>query len=267
VQRAEAVVAELGTTLARIAPRSLAPSPDSPFAMCWGTNFYLMGLAGVKTERVGSAYWAKIEPFPGVFMPDQPDATQYYSLQGYRRYATRWGVALPEQFTYGENWLGGSFPECRIHSYDSFVGYMLRVVDMYGDQGVPYYQFWNEPNYFWHVPGPFSREHFGLVSKLAWNVVKARDKEAASIPDGDAGGLGMMQEMAGWGANAYNDAVEVHYPGTKPVSFDNMPVSDLPESKVEMLKDLVAIRDHGFPGKPIWNTEEGWWGPRTRLPK
>ena len=260
-------VADLTTTLARIPSRKPALEPDSPFAMCWGTDFHLMSLAGVCWERVGAAYWAKFETQPGVPLPDPPGAVQWsQSLEGYRRYAARWSVLTPECFTYGENWLGGSFPNCRIFSYDRFYGFALRVVDQFRGR-VPYYQFWNEPNFFWHVPGPFGHEHFALVQQHCWSMVKARDKEALCIADGDAGGLGIMEEFARCGANRFSDAVQIHYPGAQPLRFDDIVVPDQPEGKLPMIRKLVELRDRDYPGKPVWNTEEGWWGAKMKTPE
>jgi hypothetical protein len=268
LRQGDQVVTTLNTQLARIRSRRLTPEEYSPFAMCWGTDFYLMGLAGVKTERVGSAYWGKIEPLEGISMPDPKEAIQWPdSLEGYRKYADRWSVALPEGFSYGEPWLGGSFPGCRIFSYDRFYRYCMRVVDKFGGRGVPHYQFWNEPNYFWRVPGPFSREHFALVAKHTWSIVKARDKNARAICDGDAGSTRMMEELALYGANLYNDTIQIHYPGAQAAEGGQLKDTDQPEGRLPMLKDLVAIRDRYYPGKPIWNTEEGWWGAKTKSPE
>ena len=119
----------------------------------------------------------------------------------------------------------------RIWSYDRFFAYVMGVVDTLGGKGEAFYQFWNEPNFFWHVPGPFGREHFGLVSQHAWSIVKAREKDAMLVADGDAGGLGAMQEMAAWGIASCNDSVQIHYPGAKPVKLDQIVAPNLPEGQ------------------------------------
>ena len=79
VAQAGRVIAELTTQLARIRSRRLEPRPDSPFAMRWGTNFHLMGLAGVKWERVGEMYWGKLEPLEGVINPGRREARRLSS--------------------------------------------------------------------------------------------------------------------------------------------------------------------------------------------
>lgn len=248
--------------LARLPSRPIAENRYSPFAIAWGTDFPLMAYVGVKSQRGDNDSWAgKVEPLEGVRYPDPPDAVTYNeSIEGYRRYARRWGDDMLHMLDYGESWLGGDYPACRLFSYDRYYRYCLEITDRLQGKGESFYQFWNEPNFFWHVPGAFSREHFGLVDRFVWNIVKARDRDALLIPDGDAGGTGMMRELAQRGGSAYTDAVLIHYPGAAPLTFDKMPVPDLPEGKIPMVRNLLAIRDADYPGKPVWNTEEGWWG-------
>lgn len=274
VQREGQVVYENASTISRIRKPDMAVDPDSPFAMCWAVEPGLAGISGAKLERVGDTYWEKERTnagAPGVVLPMEqvqptPGHNDWWnsSQLGWRDAFTRWGMQVPGQFTYGEAWLGGSYPACRIFSYDAWLKWTLGTVDRLTPSKPPYYQFWNEPNFFWHVPGPFSREHFVLVAKMAWCAVKARDKEALSIPDGDAGSLSMMNELAAHGGARYNDAVQIHYPGVKPLQWDNMTAPEAPESKLDMVRDLIRLRDEQFPGKPVWNTEEGWWGAKER---
>ncbi len=273
VQRGSETIFERSLMMARIRRHDAAPDPDSPFAMCWGFQPQLMGLAGVKLERVPDSYWGNEELVEGQLAPMVPDDRVKQgtgngwwgdSPNGWRNYASQWNIAVPGGFSYGEQWWGGSYPNCRIFSYDRFIAMMDRTVDRLAPRKPPYYQFWNEPNFFWHVPGKFSREHFVLMGKHAWSVVKARDKDALAIPDGDAGGLGMMNEFAAAGGAPFNDAVQIHYPGVSPLAFDNMTAPEAPESKLTMVRDLIALRDAKYPGKPIWNTEEGWWGAKKK---
>jgi len=268
LHQANSTLISTGAQLARIPSRPIRENRWSPFAMTWGTNFYLMGLAGVKSQRGDSASWGrKVEPVEGIFRPELPDALQYSdgNIDTYRRYARRWGDLLLNGLNYGENWLGGDDQQ-RLYSYDRFYGYSLGVMDKFGGKGEAFYQFWNEPNFFWHVPGPFSREHFALVNQHVWSIVKARDKNALEIADGDAGGVGMMKEFAQYGAAPFSDAVQIHYPGSTPLQFDKILVPDQPEGKIPMVRELVALRDKSFPGKPVWNTEEGWYSAPNKTP-
>ena len=257
------VFASLDTMLARLRSRTITKDPDSPFAVNWAVNCYLMALCGAKADSSASNWWHKIEPVEGFFMKYPGDAIQWsQGMEGFRRYCDRWGISCSEGFCYGEPWLG--IPNHRIYSYDRFFGYCLGVMDRFRGQGVGDYKFWNEPNFFWNVPKPFGREHFALVGKHAWCIVKARDKDALAGMDGNAGNNDMMRQLAQFGANDFNDSVQIHYPGAKPLKFDQITVSGEPENKLEMMRELVEIRDRFYPGKPIWNTEEGWWGSKTK---
>ena len=260
------VCSSLTAMFARIPSRRIYEDRFSPFAVCWGNNFPLMAYAGIKSHRGDSASWNRIlEPLDGLFYPQHEDGQGYTdSLEGPRRFARRWGIDQLNGLDYGEGWLGNYDLISRIWSYDRFYGYGLRVLDAFAGKNEPFYQFWNEPNFFWHVPGPFGREHFGLVTQHVWSMIKARDRDAFSIPDGDAGGTAMEKEMADWGVAPYMDGIQIHYPGSVPIQFDKIMAPDTPEGKVAMCQDLIAIRDRSFPGKPAWNTEEGWWGAQVK---
>jgi len=266
LRQEDRVMAALATRWARLRARPLGTGPDSPFAVNWGCNFYLMALAGVKDGGTASNWWHKIEPIEGVRLAYPDDAIQWsQGLEGHRRYADRWGVLIPEGFAYGEPWQGEG-PSHRIYRYDLFYRYSLGVLDRFAKSHVPYYDFWNEPNFFWNVPGPFRSEHFALVGKHCWSMVKARDKAKMCVMDGDAGGTGIMRDLVASEANLYNDTIQIHYPGVRPLRFDQMAYDDLPEGKIEMLQELIRLRDTHFPGKPVWNTEEGWHGAKVKTP-
>ena len=215
LRQGDRTIAGMQTQLARIQARKLEPNTDSPFGMNWGQNFYLMGLAGVKYERTGIGGWDSAEPRPGVYFPypDLPEAVQFRQsyFSGYYSYARRWGVELSDGFYNGEPWLAARPPGSRIHSYDALYRCALQQVDLIKAKGwtVACHSFWNEPNFFWQVPGPFGREFYALAGKHLWCIVKARDKDATFMYDGDAGSAKIMQELAGWGAAGCNDAVSM----------------------------------------------------------
>jgi hypothetical protein len=272
VWQADRLVAEFDTQLARIAGRPLALNPDSPFSVNWGNNMYLSGLAGSKFDRVGLGGWD--EPRQGVVdpFPDLPEAVQVDQSRhtGYYRYARRWGVSLSAVLGNAEPYLdnaGG--PIGRIYSFDAFYRHALDLVDRFRDKGyaVPEWHFWNEPNCFWFAPGPFGREFYGLVSKHMWCIIKARDRDAMYAADGDAGTTNMMEQFAEWGANRFADAITIHYPGNTTLQWDNIVAPESPEGKVPTVRRLLALRDRSFPGRRVWNTEEGWWGAAIKTPE
>lgn len=266
----DTVLEEMETQLARIRSSELGSNPDSHFGMCWGLNYYMMAHAGAQMQRVSEGLWDKVEPQGGYDLSPyyNPEAIQWSkALDGHRAYAGRWGIQLPGRFVYGEPWVTEGAINHRIYHYDRFYKYMLRVIDDLGgvDDEVSHYQFWNEPNFFWHD----SMEHFSLATKHAWCIVKARQKDTISISDGDTGTLRAMEALVRDGANMFNDGIQIHYPASQSIEFDDISFDryQVPESKMGMMQDTVALRDSGFPGKQIWNTEDGWWGAPVKSPE
>ncbi|MGB8466002.1 MAG: hypothetical protein WCE49_13710, partial [Terrimicrobiaceae bacterium] len=263
VLQGKKLVETLEAQLARIPSRDVSENRYSPFAMCAVGEFEVMKLAGVKSHRGDSASWARqVEPLDGVFYQDRPEALQFPrgGAESLRAFARREGFLLLNGLNYGEGWLGGDWvgrPTHFLYSYDRFYGYCLLVLDRFAGKGEAFYQFWNEPDNFWRTPGPFSREHFAMVQKHVWSMVKARDKNALAIADGDAGNVKMMEEFAAFDAAGWNDTVQMHYPAATVYAWDNMKFPDLPEMKVPVIEKLVQIRDKSFPGKEVWNTEDG----------
>ncbi len=262
VRRGGELVDALKAQLARIPSRDTKPNRYSPFAMCAVGEFEVMKLAGVKSHRADSASWARqVEPLDGVFYTERPEAVQFGrgGADSLRAFARREGFLLLNGLNYGEGWLGGDWtgrPTHFLYSYDRFYRYCLRILDLFSGKGEAFYQFWNEPDNFWRPRGPFALEHFALVQKHVWSMVKARDKDALAVADGDAGGLKTMEEFAKLGASEWNDTVQMHYPAATVYAWNNMKFPDLPETKVAAIAKLVEIRDKSAPGKEVWNTED-----------
>ncbi len=259
---------QLEAQMARIASRDTSERRYSPFGMCVIGEFELMKLAGIKSHRGDTASWAKtVEPLAGVFYPDRPDVVQFGrgGAEPLRAYGRREGLLLLNGLNYGENWLGGDWvgePRHFLYSYDRYFDYCLRILDRFSGKGEAFYQFWNEPDNFWR-PGldnatasANGREHFTLVQQHVWSIVKARDKNALAIADGDVSGTRMMDEFASFGAADWNDTVQMHYPGAYDVPWNDITNRDLPERHASVIKRLVQTRDRSFPGKEVWNTED-----------
>ena len=262
VRQNDKVVNVLKAQLARISSRDTKENRYSPFAMCCVGEFEVMKLAGVKSHRSDSASWARqVEPLNGVFYENRPQALQFSrgAADSLRAYARREGFLVLNGLNYGEGWLGGDWvgrPTHFLYSYDRFYGYCLRILDLFSGKGEAFYQFWNEPDNFWRPRGPFALEHFALVQKHVWSMVKARDKDALAVADGDAGGLKTMEEFIKYDAADWNDSVQMHYPAATVYSWNNMEFPDLPETKVPAIAKLVELRDKASPGKEVWNTED-----------
>jgi hypothetical protein len=262
VRRGRELVDVLKAQLARIPSRDTKANRYSPIAMCAVGEFEVMKLAGVKSHRSDSASWARqVEPLDGVFYADHPQALQFGrgGADSLRAFARREGFLMLNGLNYGEGWLGGDWtgqPTHFLYSYDRFYRYCLRVLDRFSGKGEAFYQFWNEPDNFWRPRGPFALEHFALIQKHVWSMVKARDKNALAIADGDAGRLKTMEEFAKLETTDWNDTVQMHYPAATVYAWNNMKFPDLPETKVAAIAKLVEIRDKLAPGKEVWNTED-----------
>ena len=221
-------------------------------------NPELVRRAGGALLRSGRhAYWNNVEPQPGQwhFMPRQQVAV-------YPEHGQPMMVGLG----YGEPWDKGGQPRCRITQYDTFWNYAATVIDHYkGTTAI--WQFWNEPNYFWHTPKPYTYEQYAIVLQGTYSIAKAIDPETPVICDGFAGSAAMMGELAKQGAAGFTDAVPIHYPGAETRAFDDMPVKGAVENKAGMVQELAKIRDEQFPGRPLMNTEEGLWGLQDRTPR
>jgi PA14 domain/Divergent InlB B-repeat domain/Carbohydrate binding module (family 35) len=257
---------QLEAQMARIASRDTGEKRYSPFAMCLTGEFELMKLAGIKSHRGDSASWGNtVEPLPGVFYPDRPDVVQFPrgGAEPLRAYGRREGLLLLNGLNYGENWLGGDWvgqPRHFLYSYERYYDYCLRILDRFSGKGEAFYQFWNEPNNFWrplkYTNTPFGREHFTLVQQHVWSIVKARDKNALAIADGEVNDTRIMDEFATYDAANCNDTVQMHYPGAFDVAWSDIRTPDLPEIRAFVVTKLVQTRDKSFPGKEVWNTED-----------
>ncbi len=147
-----------------------------------------------------------VEPLPGVFYPDRSELVQFGrgGAEALRAYGRREGFLLLNGLNYGENWLGGDWvgePRHFLYSYDRYFDYCLRILDRFSGKGEAFYQFWNEPDNFWRpaFDSPNSangREHFTLVQQHVWSIVKARDKNALAIADGEVNDTRVMDEFA-----------------------------------------------------------------------
>jgi len=243
----------------RVRPRDNVFHPYSAFgSVRMERNPELMRRIGGGLNRNHfPVYWNNVEPQPGEWKLKPADTLEFFRSR-----------ALPFMciLGYGEPWHKGGYPRCRITSYDTFWQYIASVIDRH--KGTPMvWQFWNEPNFFWHVPGPYRYEHYVMVLKGTYAIAKALDPDTPLICDGFAGSAEAMRDFARWGAAGFTDGVVIHYPGTSPARFDQMPLEGTVESKAAMIRELARIRDEHYPGQPLYNTEEGAWSIPNRTPR
>lgn len=254
--------------MVRIPSRDTSENRYSPFAVCAGGECEILKLAGVKSHRSDSASWARtVEPLDGVFYPERPQQIQFGrgGPDSLRAYGRREGFLFLNGLNYGEAWLGGDWqgsPTHFIYSYDRYLNYSMRVLDVFSGKGEAFYQFWNEPDNFWrpgfnNASNPANgKEHFVMLQKHVWSIVKARDKNALAVADGNAGNIKAMEDFAAYNGTDWNDTVQMHYPAANVIDWLNIIIPDVPETKVPEIAKLVTLRDQQFPGKEVWNTED-----------
>jgi hypothetical protein len=214
-------------------------------------------MGGGLNRNHNPVYWNDVEPKPGEWHLQPADALNFYKEH-----------AMPAMVIlgYGEPWLNGGFARCRITGYDNFFNYLATVINQYKGTA-KMWQCWNEPNYFWHVPGPYRYEQYVIALKATYAIAKSLDPDTPVICDGFAGSARDMGDLADKGAAGFTDGVPIHYPGSTIINWDNMPINGAVESKAVMVKELAKIRDQKYPGQPLLNTEEGLWGLANRTPE
>ncbi len=214
-------------------------------------------MGGGLNRNHNPVYWNDVEPKPGEWHLQPADALNFYKQH-----------AMPAMVIlgYGEPWFNGGFARCRITGYDNFFNYLATVINQYKGTAMMW-QCWNEPNYFWHVPGPYRYEQYVIALKATYAIAKAIDPGTPVICDGFAGSALDMGNLADSGATGFTDGVPIHYPGSTIINWDNMPINGTVESKAAMVKELAKIRDKKYPGQPLLNTEEGLWGLANRTPE
>lgn len=240
----------------RVRPRGNSFAPYSAFgSVRMEGNPELVRRAGGGLNRNHNpVYWNDVEPTPGKWQLQAPDALGFFAAR-----------AMPAMVIlgYGEPWHNAGFPACRLYRYDDYFSYLATVIGQYRGTA-RLWQFWNEPNFFWHVPGPYQYEQYVMALQATYAICKALDPAADVICDGFAGDAGWMERMAQMGGAGFTDGVPVHYPGARTLAFDNMPLDGTVESKADMIRQLADIRDRWHPGRELFNTEEGLWGKAGR---
>ncbi|HUU69754.1 MAG TPA: hypothetical protein VM186_09530, partial [Planctomycetota bacterium] len=244
------------TTFGRVSRREKSFERDSPFASVWFQGCKLGDTIGVKYSRQNDTNWTDIQKQPGQPYNWGDPLERARVLDGFaadRAAHHMWQLSI---LGYGEDWLGGSYVGCTIFNYDRFVNDYCVEVFRHMRNRYSLLQFWNEPNFFWHVP----MDQFYAVQQRVFSRIKTLDKNAFIMGDGHAGvasNNAFTERMAQLGYAPFVTALAVHYPeGT----VDWKSPEGRIDSKVNNLAKLFELRDKHFPAIEIWNTEEGLWG-------
>jgi photosystem II stability/assembly factor-like uncharacterized protein len=201
--------------------------------------------------------WANLEPEPGYFYWQEPDAAL--------RAAQFYGLDLLARLDQPPAWALTGNPAAPIDGA-AYANFARRVAERYGNR-LAGLILWNEPNLSleWANYPPDAAAYAELL-KAAYPAVKAA---APNLPVGLAGlaptegegdwavnDLDYLQALYAAGAGPYFDVLTAH-----PYGFGRPP-DDAPEKyrpnfrRLELYREVMAAHDDA--PKPVWVTEMGW---------
>jgi hypothetical protein len=203
--------------------------------------------------------WSEIEPLPGEYFWEYPDAVaracQYYRLN--------LAVRLDHQPTWASSSQGHGLPV----DVDAYAAFVARVAERYQGR-VQAYIIWNEPNLAqeWGGQAPDPAAYVELL-ELAYGAVKKSDPGALVVSAGLAPTNHMdetamddriyLQGMYEAGAAEAFDILGAH-----PYGFAYPPLDARHAHEGLNFARLLDLRDtmlrNGDADKPVWATEVGW---------
>ncbi|NOS89310.1 MAG: hypothetical protein HOP34_12395 [Methylococcaceae bacterium] len=206
------------------------------------------------TWRLWDAYvnWSYLEPKKGEW--DFSKLDQYVEMARTHKVeillplglSPRWASARPnEKSSYG---LGNA---AEPQDVDNWRNYVRTVATRYKGQ-IHHYELWNEVS----SPGFYSGKQKQLVelARVAYITLKEIDPTIVFISPSVAGdnshALPWLEQYFKEGGHKYADVVAYHF-----YVADKEPEAML--SLVYKVKTLTG--KYGLSGKPLWNTESGWW--------
>ena len=203
--------------------------------------------------------WSEIEPLPGQYFWEYPDAVvracQYYGLNLVVRldHPPDWAVSSP----------GYGLPL----DADAYAAFVARVADRYRGQ-VQAYIIWNEPNLAqeWASQLPDPASYVELL-RVAYAAVKENDPRALVVSAGlaptnciDATATDdriYLQGMYEAGAREVFDILGAHpYGFAYPPQDQHQAHQGLNFARLLDLREIVVRNDDAH--KPVWATEVGW---------
>jgi Cellulase (glycosyl hydrolase family 5) len=204
------------------------------------------------TWRLWDAYasWPNVEPQKNQWNFSRVD--QYVSLAESHGVevllplglSPTWASARPaERCPYGP---GNAAEPARISDWQDYV---RQVATRYKGR-VHAYEIWNEPN----LPDFFSGtpETMLLLAREAYQILKQVDSTVVVVSPSATGppGAEWLDRYLRLGGGGYADVIGFHFyvtPGA-------------PEAMVTLARKVKAVMaENGLAGKPLWNTEAGWF--------
>lgn len=202
------------------------------------------------------AMWVDLEPSRGDWRFDRLDKlVELAERHGVEPMLTlgvtpKWAASRPDElFVYG---YGGNSPPRDMRDWENYV----RTVATRYKGRIKYYELWNEPTFDEIDKGrgyyAGSAKTMVELGRVAWRVIKSIDPDNKLISPGFTGEGERLDLYLSLGGKDITDVVAHHF------------YADLPEKQPGLVKQVRAVMArHGLADRPLWNTEAGYWPPRT----
>lgn len=128
--------------------------------------------------------------------------------------------------------------------------YVSTVTKRYAGK-VKAYEIWNEPNLKGFYTG--TKQQLIQLSEAAFRIIKQADPSAivVSPPPTASYGVAWLDDYLKQGGGKWADIIGYHF---------YISPTGPPEEIVPLVKDVRKVLSrHGQAGKPLWNTESGWY--------
>lgn len=200
--------------------------------------------------------WVDLEPSRGDWRFDRLDKlVTLAKIHGVEPMLTlgvtpKWAASRPtELFVYG---YGGNSPPRDMRDWENYV----RTVATRYKGRIKYYELWNEPTFDEIDTGrgyyAGSAKTMVELGRVAWRVIKSIDPDNKLISPGFTGEGERLDLYLSLGGKDITDVVAHHF------------YADLPEKQPGLVKQVRSVMvKHGLADRPLWNTEAGYWPPRT----
>ncbi|MBA3914733.1 MAG: hypothetical protein H0X25_12995 [Acidobacteriales bacterium] len=232
-----------------------APIPASYFGMVIAGDRWPWVPVGSSRIMAG---WKLVEPARGKWDFRQVDAALARAQQRHVDVVFGLGLTPPWASSHPQEQCGAGVGSCwAATEMKDWQDYVFEMATRYKGR-VHYYQVWNEPS-----EGAFYQdtvEKLVTMTQMAYDILKQADPDNLVISPAAIGpkGLTWLNLFLTNGGGKYFDILGYH--------CDPSPAP--PESIVGQggqLRELM--RKHGIGGKPVWDTQLGWWYPHTTLPE
>jgi hypothetical protein len=162
-------------------------------------------------------------------------------------YTPKWASARPEEKSASQP--GFAAEPRNLEDWQMFV----RTVTQRYKGRIQAYELWNEPSLkqFWSG----NTDQMLVLTREASQIIRSVDPRAIVVSPSatGSGGTKWLSEFLSKGGGQYVDVIGYHFYVTP-----NSPETMVP--LIQMVQQIMA--DHGAAGKPLWNTESGWSGPK-----